>query len=194
MTTSLSPDQLPKHRVAAQVSVSLSHGGMMIGLDLPISQSTSQPPTSSHHTPSPPVPARVPHAPTASANKTRGLSPPLPYTATTGVVSGAATSSSDGSDTTSSRRQHRDGSSSGTSRENRILGDYTLSKTMGVGSMGKFKLATHNVTGEKVLVTPSLSTHLSSSVFSPSPSLLSRFCDAYTSRYPPQTSQPTPLK
>lgn len=33
---------------------------------------------------------------------------------------------------------------------NRILGDYTLSKTLGAGSMGKVKLAHHNVTGEKV--------------------------------------------
>ncbi|KII84894.1 hypothetical protein PLICRDRAFT_45728 [Plicaturopsis crispa FD-325 SS-3] len=35
---------------------------------------------------------------------------------------------------------------------NRILGDYTLSKTLGAGSMGKVKLATHNVTGEKLAV------------------------------------------
>ena len=33
---------------------------------------------------------------------------------------------------------------------NRVLGDYTLSKTLGAGSMGKVKLAHHNVTGEKV--------------------------------------------
>ena len=33
---------------------------------------------------------------------------------------------------------------------NRILGDYTLSKTLGAGSMGKVKLAHHNITGEKV--------------------------------------------
>ena len=33
---------------------------------------------------------------------------------------------------------------------NRILGDYTLSKTLGAGSMGKVKLAHHNLTGEKV--------------------------------------------
>jgi serine/threonine protein kinase KIN1/2 len=33
---------------------------------------------------------------------------------------------------------------------NRLLGDYTLSKTLGAGSMGKVKLATHNITGEKV--------------------------------------------
>lgn len=40
---------------------------------------------------------------------------------------------------------------------NRILGDYTLSKTLGAGSMGKVKLAHHNVTGEKVRSTPPLS-------------------------------------
>ncbi len=33
---------------------------------------------------------------------------------------------------------------------NRILGEYTLSKTLGAGSMGKVKLAHHNATGEKV--------------------------------------------
>ncbi|KAJ7102910.1 hypothetical protein C8R44DRAFT_887632 [Mycena epipterygia] len=37
-------------------------------------------------------------------------------------------------------------------RANRVLGDYTLSKTLGAGSMGKVKLATHNVTGEKLAV------------------------------------------
>ncbi|KAJ7025162.1 hypothetical protein C8F04DRAFT_968128 [Mycena alexandri] len=37
-------------------------------------------------------------------------------------------------------------------RSNRILGDYTLSKTLGAGSMGKVKLATHNITGEKLAV------------------------------------------
>ena len=40
---------------------------------------------------------------------------------------------------------------------NRILGDYTLSKTLGAGSMGKVKLAHHNVTGEKVRTTLQLS-------------------------------------
>ncbi|CAK5277862.1 unnamed protein product [Mycena citricolor] len=37
-------------------------------------------------------------------------------------------------------------------RTNRILGDYTLSKTLGAGSMGKVKLATHNITGETLAV------------------------------------------
>jgi serine/threonine protein kinase len=31
-----------------------------------------------------------------------------------------------------------------------ILHDYTLSKTLGTGSVGTVKLATHNVTGKKV--------------------------------------------
>jgi len=32
----------------------------------------------------------------------------------------------------------------------RVLGDYTLTKTLGAGSMGKVKLAVHNITDEKV--------------------------------------------
>jgi serine/threonine protein kinase len=47
-------------------------------------------------------------------------------------------------------RTHRDGPNKTSRSTNRILGDYTLSKTLGAGSMGKVKLATHNVTGEKV--------------------------------------------
>ncbi|KAJ3980202.1 CAMK/CAMKL/Kin1 protein kinase [Lentinula detonsa] len=49
-------------------------------------------------------------------------------------------------------RERRHASSSKTSRSNRILGDYTLSKTLGAGSMGKVKLATHNMTGEQLAV------------------------------------------
>lgn len=37
-----------------------------------------------------------------------------------------------------------------TSRSSKVLGDYTLGKTLGQGSMGKVKLAQHNGTGEKV--------------------------------------------
>ncbi|THU90605.1 Pkinase-domain-containing protein [Dendrothele bispora CBS 962.96] len=51
------------------------------------------------------------------------------------------------------RERHRHGgTSSGKSRSNRILGNYTLSKTLGAGSMGKVKLATHNITGEQLAV------------------------------------------
>ena len=49
------------------------------------------------------------------------------------------------------RHGRAEGSSSSKSRSGtRILGDYTLSKTLGAGSMGKVKLAHHNITGEKV--------------------------------------------
>ncbi|KAJ7074741.1 Pkinase-domain-containing protein [Mycena amicta] len=37
-------------------------------------------------------------------------------------------------------------------RSNRVLGDYTLSKTLGAGSMGRVKLATHNLTGKEYAV------------------------------------------
>ncbi|ESK83957.1 camk camkl kin1 protein kinase [Moniliophthora roreri MCA 2997] len=49
-------------------------------------------------------------------------------------------------------RNHGHSSSSKPSRSNRILGDYTLTKTLGAGSMGKVKLATHNLTGEQLAV------------------------------------------
>jgi serine/threonine protein kinase len=55
--------------------------------------------------------------------------------------------------TDSKHGQNRQGSTSKQSRSsNRILGDYTLTKTLGAGSMGKVKLAIHNVTDEKVRV------------------------------------------
>ncbi|KDQ22866.1 hypothetical protein PLEOSDRAFT_1069072 [Pleurotus ostreatus PC15] len=54
------------------------------------------------------------------------------------------------------RRSHRERETNGSSNKprssGRILGDYTLSKTLGAGSMGKVKLATHNITGEKLAV------------------------------------------
>ena len=49
-----------------------------------------------------------------------------------------------------SDRHRGHGSTNKSSRSNRILGDYTLTKTLGAGSMGKVKLATHNLTGEQV--------------------------------------------
>ncbi|KDQ50321.1 hypothetical protein JAAARDRAFT_42206 [Jaapia argillacea MUCL 33604] len=52
--------------------------------------------------------------------------------------------------TTSSSNKSRQTSKSRGS--NRVLGDYTLSKTLGAGSMGKVKLAHHNITGEKFAV------------------------------------------
>ncbi|KAF7329141.1 Non-specific serine/threonine protein kinase [Mycena kentingensis (nom. inval.)] len=37
-------------------------------------------------------------------------------------------------------------------RSTRVLGDYTLGRTLGQGSMGRVKIATHNVTGEEFAV------------------------------------------
>ena len=148
-------NQVPEDIEGGQLAP--SHGGVIGGheFDLHSTQMTSstQPPPSNTFTT--PVPRG-----TLPSNKPRPVSmPPQPYAATTPVTGSATTTSSDtkdrskmpSNDTTHQRRQHRDGSS-GTkpSRSNRILGDYTLSKTLGAGSMGKVKLATHNITGEKV--------------------------------------------
>ena len=45
--------------------------------------------------------------------------------------------------------KRREGSSK-TRTSHKNVGDYTLGKTLGQGSMGKVKLAVHNQTGEKV--------------------------------------------
>ena len=69
-------------------------------------------------------------------------------------------------------RKHRDSahtSSTRSGRSNRILGDYTVGKTLGAGSMGKVKLAVHNVSGEKVrllFLFPFLASQFSSSLLS----------------------------
>ncbi|KAJ2936745.1 hypothetical protein H1R20_g348, partial [Candolleomyces eurysporus] len=146
-----------------------SHGGMIGGheFDMPISQ-----PTHTQPHPSSPLPAPVPRS-TNYSHRPRPVSmPPQAYAvpipgagSAAGSVSGAtATSSNDTRDRStrgpvdenSHRRRHREDrgehSSSSRSRSNRILGDYTLSKTLGAGSMGKVKLATHNITGEKLAV------------------------------------------
>ncbi|KAG6331469.1 hypothetical protein ID866_7622 [Astraeus odoratus] len=49
-------------------------------------------------------------------------------------------------------RQHRDGTSPKGRSSAKVVGDYTLTKTLGAGSMGKVKLAIHNVTDEKLAV------------------------------------------
>lgn len=87
--------------------------------------------------------------PQATSHRPRPVSmPPQAFTTTT------PTSSSDRErqQTTDSKHcQIGDGSTSKQGRSsNRILGDYTLTKTLGAGSMGKVKLAIHNVTEEKV--------------------------------------------
>ncbi|KAG1758736.1 hypothetical protein EDD22DRAFT_909065 [Suillus occidentalis] len=105
-------------------------------------QLLSSPPPARSHTLTPPQ---------ATSHRPRPVSmPPQAFTTTT------PTSSSDRErqqTTDSKHRQTRDGSTSKQGRSsNRILGDYTLTKTLGAGSMGKVKLAIHNVTEEKLAV------------------------------------------
>lgn len=97
----------------------------------------------------PSIPSPIPSAPsrTTSTHRQRPASmPPQQYTP---------------SNTTDRDRQHQDDAGRPSRAEgsksrstNRILGDYTLSKTLGAGSMGKVKLAHHNLTGEKVRSLP----------------------------------------
>lgn len=53
----------------------------------------------------------------------------------------------DGASSSSTREQ---GGGSSSSRSRRVLGEWTMTKTLGAGSMGKVKLAVSSVTGEKV--------------------------------------------
>jgi len=156
-------NQVPEDIEASQLTP--SHGGVIGGHEF--DQSTSQTASSTQPLPSNTPTSPVPRGTLPFNNKPRPVSmPPQPYAAAlaaanTQATGSATTTSSDTKDrsrmpsndtnTTHPRRQNREGSS-GTrqSRSNRILGDYTLSKTLGAGSMGKVKLATHNITGEKV--------------------------------------------
>ncbi|KAG7440976.1 Pkinase-domain-containing protein [Guyanagaster necrorhizus] len=108
----------------------------------------------------PPVSAAVPRL-SASATRQRPVSmPPQAYNiASVAPANGSNTgSTSDAKDHrthTAGEERRRDGSrSNGISNrtQRRILGDYTLTKTLGAGSMGKVKLATHNLTGEQMAV------------------------------------------
>ena len=144
-------NKVPEDAVAGQVSPSLIPGHEF---DMPISHTTH-----AEILPSSTPPDTQTRGATPSSRRPRPLSmPPQFYTSNPPVVavnSAATTEASDTKDRShdenAQRRKHREEhSSSKPSRSNRILGDYTLSKTLGAGSMGKVKLATHNITGEKV--------------------------------------------
>ena len=166
MATHIIPklSKVPEDDVAGQISPSLIPGHEF---DMPISQSTH--PEILHPSSTTTTDTLNPQTrgSTPSARRPRPLSmPPQSYTSNPTVVatnSAANTDVSDNKDRShdenSQRRKHREdhSSSSKPSRSNRILGDYTLSKTLGAGSMGKVKLATHNVTGEKVCTSFALS-------------------------------------
>lgn len=144
-------------------AITPTHGGMVQGheFDLPISQknydttpataqvqATPREPVGPPASPQAALQPQPPPAPrrTSTANKPRPVSmPPQPYAASSEPTDRQR--AEDGA-----RHAHRQDTTTGNrSRSSyRILGDYTLSKTLGAGSMGKVKLAHHNVTGEKV--------------------------------------------
>ncbi|KAF8628972.1 hypothetical protein AX15_003612 [Amanita polypyramis BW_CC] len=149
-----------------------SMGGIIGGheFDMPV----SQPAYTQHHTlpPAAPSPAPLP-APTPrgfpQSHRPRPVSmPPQSYHLNPSPGPATAFASPNSSeprdrpnmpadDAPQHSRKHRDsshthGSSSRSGRSNRVLGDYTLGKTLGAGSMGKVKLAVHNVTGEKLAI------------------------------------------
>ncbi|EKM51059.1 uncharacterized protein PHACADRAFT_263025 [Phanerochaete carnosa HHB-10118-sp] len=155
----------PLQTVAEVGAITPTHGGMVNGheYDLSISQrstageqsQTTDPPPPNETTPTP-QPAALSPAPrrTTSVNhKPRPVSmPPQAYTQS---GSDRERDRSEDERRHAERGERRDKESSSGSRtrtSNRILGDYTLSKTLGAGSMGKVKLAHHNITGEKLAV------------------------------------------
>lgn len=48
----------------------------------------------------------------------------------------------------------RRSNSSGRAKPRKVIGNYTLVSTLGSGSMGKVKMAVHNITQDKVLIRP----------------------------------------
>lgn len=156
--TSLAPqlNQVPEDHLLADEqalgTVTPSHGGTVNAgheFDMPIQprQDLQQPPS----------PALVPRS-TNGSQRPRPMSmPPQSYNASAvdrDGKNGAGNDSGRSTPAGNARRSHRERETNGSSNKprssGRILGDYTLSKTLGAGSMGKVKLATHNITGEKV--------------------------------------------
>ncbi|KAI0821802.1 Pkinase-domain-containing protein [Trametes gibbosa] len=139
---------------AEEGTITPSHGGMVVGpeYDVPITQKpiTAQTPDRERQTPSMDRTERTERyasaRPSSTTQKPRPVSmPPQAY---------APPTSTDRDQRHDDGRHGRsDGASSSKPRSGtRILGDYTLSKTLGAGSMGKVKLALHNITGEKLAV------------------------------------------
>ncbi|KAF5391097.1 hypothetical protein D9757_003156 [Collybiopsis confluens] len=128
-----------------------SHGGLVAsGLEYDMSIAQSQHPQQ-----------QQPHLRSNPSMRPRPVSmPPQSYNTPPPPISNAASSNVDDRATERDNpnrdrerdRERRHASSNRPSRSNRILGDYTLSKTLGAGSMGKVKLATHNMTGEQLAV------------------------------------------
>ncbi|CAL1702535.1 unnamed protein product [Somion occarium] len=157
MATSTYPTSLAsQHHDQDLGAITPSHGGMVPGheFDMPILPQQIPPQTQAQQrTPSvrvqpPPTPlSATPQAvPRRAPSSTRQRPVSMP------PQSHSTPASSDRERQNGEENGKRgDGPSSKPRNSNRILGDYTLSKTLGAGSMGKVKLAHHNVTGEKIL-------------------------------------------
>ncbi|KAG7085501.1 hypothetical protein E1B28_003063 [Marasmius oreades] len=147
--TTLAPqlNQVPEDVVVG----ASTHGGTVRGheYDMPIMQPSYPDP----------APAPQPRILKASAGRQRPVSmPPQSHTNTNTNTNSEGEKDREREkerpDRAGERDRHRagHGSASKSTRSNRILGDYTLTKTLGAGSMGKVKLATHNLTGEQLAV------------------------------------------
>ncbi|KAL4263361.1 non-specific serine/threonine protein kinase [Pleurotus pulmonarius] len=158
--TSLTPqlNQVPEDHLLADEqafgTVTPSHGGTVNAgheFDMPIQSRQDL-----QQLPSPAPVARS----TNGSQRPRPMSmPPQSYNASAADRDGKNGTGNDSGRSTpagNARRSHRERETNGSSNKprssGRILGDYTLSKTLGAGSMGKVKLATHNITGEKLAV------------------------------------------
>lgn len=106
--------------------------------------------STANFTPNSAIPRPLPAPRPQATHRPRPVS--MPPQAFSTPPTPTSSSDRDRQQTTDSKHgQIRHGSTSKQGRSsNRILGDYTLTKTLGAGSMGKVKLAIHNVTDEKV--------------------------------------------
>ncbi|KAG8972752.1 serine/threonine-protein kinase KIN2 [Tulasnella sp. 425] len=137
-----------------------SHGGMITGheFDLTVHPPSSREPDQRIQTQddeTPPIVTDRRRLQPSTASRPRPVS--MPPQSIPPVVVPATNGTHDGPSTTADQRtadaaSSRNGTAGRSSRGTRILGDYTLGKTLGAGSMGKVKLAQHNVTGEKLAI------------------------------------------
>ncbi|KAI0065081.1 Pkinase-domain-containing protein [Artomyces pyxidatus] len=158
-------------------TITPSHGGMIAGheFDLPIAQPTqANYPTTQQKTTapqpqsdyykqflqpeqSPNLPNRLP-APTPRGTVPRPRPMSLPPQSFTPSHSGGSAdrgrqhAEDRGHGGGGAKHQPRGPEAPKSRTTNRILGNYTLSRTLGAGSMGKVKLAHHNITGETLAV------------------------------------------
>ncbi|KZW01457.1 Pkinase-domain-containing protein [Exidia glandulosa HHB12029] len=113
--------------------VTPTHGGLVAGHEYDIPVSNTQP-----------ISKPIPRSSTPSSAKPRPMSMP-PQQNVQPTAAGTTSGHSHRRSADESKREQRRSAS-------RIVGDYSLGKTLGAGSMGKVKLAYHTSTGERLAV------------------------------------------